>query len=162
MRKFVEILVHLSVGFLILSVKENRFYYAKGFQSGPEFFSSELNYTKSFSPNEKALYSVLNYYPNHLSACQEDFCVLKPVFFELIISLKINYWNSTFYYTICLLLRFTKEEVEARKQAIPFVPARYISALLTLYPKYVAFYREGVNFRLSVFFVSQLKTEIIS
>ena len=33
---------------------------------------------------------------------------------------------STFYYFSLLIFRFTKEEAEVRKQALPFVPARYI------------------------------------
>ena len=33
---------------------------------------------------------------------------------------------STFYSILYLILRFTKEEAEIRKQALPFVPARYI------------------------------------
>ena len=33
---------------------------------------------------------------------------------------------STFYSILHFILRFTKEEAEVRKQALPFVPARYI------------------------------------
>ena len=33
---------------------------------------------------------------------------------------------STFYSTLHLIFRFTKEEPEVQKQALPFVPARYI------------------------------------
>ena len=34
--------------------------------------------------------------------------------------------NSTLYSILNIILRFTKEETEVRKQAFPFVPARYI------------------------------------
>ena len=34
--------------------------------------------------------------------------------------------TSTFYSILYLILRFTNEEAEVRKQAFPFVPARYI------------------------------------
>ena len=49
---------------------------------------------------------------------------------------------STFYSILYLILRFTKEEAEVRKQGLSFVPARYIR-ILTLYPKLIVFYYGG-------------------
>ena len=58
---------------------------------------------------------------------------------------------SSFYSILYLILRFTKEETEVRKQALPFVPARYIRTFDVISEVKSRFTKEEGNFRLKVY-----------
>ena len=103
---------------------------------GAYFSTSKLGFLDIFSPiisfNTIRIFDVraqtnfwrsrlvTNIFRPHNLLCKEMKIMICVSFFFQICQ------NSTFYSILNLILRFTKEEAEIRKQAFPFVPARYI------------------------------------
>ena len=78
------------------------------------------NWSKMFSKIPKQLMLNFSFFKNRFAVIN----ILKPYCISNIFSILSEFWTLYSNY-----IAFTKEEAEVRKQALPFVPARYIRLL---------------------------------